>query len=166
MAIIVSKIFAGLMSVVMMLSGMLPALFGGREFIDPRSDRVWIPEKISCRDIDDAAVFADYETAKEHLDTESLDEIGEDFFENLNLVVIPVTIPNLACKVFVESVAVTDEKVIVNYSIVRDGCLGATVMSSEIILIAVDKNIEKVQTIEKNAVVPFCVHKSAFSFDV
>lgn len=166
MAIILSKIFAGIMSVVITFSGMFPALFGGMKYIDPNMESASVFQGISVKDIDEALLVADYETAKKHFITEGNEEINEKFFEESNLIVIPVTTPNSACRVFVESVAVKNGKAIVNCSVVRDGCFGATVMLTEIILIAVDKEVEDVTAIKKNVIVPFCVHKPAFSFDV
>lgn len=159
MAIILSKIFAGIMSVVITLSGMFPALFGGKEFIDPNSGDVLVSSEIPFKDIDEAMVISDYETFMKHFDFEELGEPNERFFEVGNVVVIPVTIPNSACRVFVESVIVKNDKVVVSYSVVRDSCFGATVMSTEIIFIAVDKDVEDVISFKKNAIVPFCVHK-------
>lgn len=166
MAIILSKIFAGIMSVVITLSGMFPALFGGMNYIEPNMESASVFQGISVKDIDEALVISDYETAKKHFVTEENEEISEEFFEESNLIIIPVTIPNSACRVFVESVAVKNGKANVSCSVVRDGCIGLTVMSTEIILIAVDKEIEDVSVFEKNVIVPFCIHKSAFSFDV
>ncbi len=159
MAIILSKIFAGIMSVVITLSGMFPALFGGREFIDPNSDKVSVVSSFGYNDVDKAEVITDYETFNNLLGAKENGGFNESFFEESNLAVIPVTIPNSACRVFVESVAEKNNKVIVSYSVVRDGCFGATVMSTDIILIAVSKDVEKVRAYEKNMIVPFCVHE-------
>ena len=166
MAIVLSKVFAGLMSVVVMISGMFPALFGGKEYVDPSGENVSVGCKIYFSGIDGATVITDCETALTHFGEEENGKYDEDFFEKSNLVVIPVTLTNLACKVFVESVAVKNDKVFVNYSVVRDTCFGATVMSSEIILIEVDKDVEKVKAFEKKITVPFCVHNFEFSYDV
>ncbi len=149
-----------------MLSGMFPALFGGKEFINPNSGEVFVSSEVSFRDIYEPMVISDHETAVKHFGFEENGHLNERFFEGANIVVIPVTISNSVCKVFVESVAVKDDKVFVNYSVVRDGCIGLTVMSAEVILIAVEKNITEVEATEKEVTVPFCIHKSAFSFDV
>ena len=101
-----------------------------------------------------------------HFDFEENGELNERFFEESNLVVIPVTIPNSICKVFVESVSVKDDKVTVKYSVVRDRCVGVTLVSEELILISVDKNVEEVEATEKSVTVPFCIHGVPFSFDV
>lgn len=166
MAIILSKIFAGIMSVVITLSGMFPALFGGKEFIDPSQGDINAFRGLSFSGIGEATVIGDYEAFMEHFYAEEKEEVYKSFFEESNLVVIPVTIPNSVCEVFVESVAVKNDKVFVNYSVVRDGCIGLTVMSADVILIAVDKVVTEVVATEKKVAVPFCVHKSAFSFDV
>lgn len=158
MAMILSKLFAGIMSVVVMLSGMFPALFGGEVFIDPTGADVLSISEISFTGIEEPMVITDYETALKHFDFEENGELNEKFFEESNLVAIPVTIPNLVCKVFVESISVNNDKVTVKYSVVRDGCIGATVMSAEIIMIAVDKNIKEAEATGKNITVPFCVH--------
>ncbi len=158
MAMILSKLFAGIMSVVVMLSGMFPALFGGEVFIDPTSANVLSISEISFTGIEEPMVITDYETALKHFDFEENGELNERFFEESNLVVIPVTIPNSVCKVFVESISVNNDKVTVKYSVVRDGCIGLTVMSAEIIMIAVDKNVKEVEATEKSVTVPFCVH--------
>lgn len=159
MAIILSKIFAGIMSVVITLSGMFPALFGGKEFIDPNSDKVSIVSSFVYNDVDKAEVITDYEKFNSLLGVKENGEFNKSFFEEFNLVVIPVAIPNSACEVFVESVIVKNDKVTVNYSVVRDSCFGATVISTEIIFIAVDKDVEDVISFKKNVIVPFCIHK-------
>lgn len=166
MAIILSKIFAGIMSVVVMISGMFPALFGGKEFIDLNSGEVFVSSEVSFRDIYEPMVISDHETAVKHFGFEENGNLNERFFEVGNIVVIPVTLSSPVCKVFVESAAVKGDTAFVSYSVVRDGCIGATVMSTEVILIAVDKDVTDVVATEKKVAVPFCVHKSAFSFDV
>lgn len=149
MAIILSKIFAGIMSVVVMLSGWFPALFGGKEYIDPYSSDVLVSSEISFADIEEPMVITDHETALKHFDFEENGELNERFFETSNIVAIPVTIPNSVCKVFVESVSVKDDKVTVKYSVVRDRCIGVTVMSADIIMIAVDKDVKEVEVTKK-----------------
>ncbi|MBR2868281.1 MAG: hypothetical protein IKB88_04330 [Clostridia bacterium] len=166
MAIVLSKIFAGLMSVIVTISGMFPVLFGGKEFIDPNGDEVRVVSSIAYNNIDEAAVITDFETFNKLFGVEENGELNKKFFEESNLAVIPVTLTNSVCEVFVETVSVKDNKVTVSYSVVTDGCFGAAVMSEETILIAVGKNVEKVTAYGKNLAVPFCVHKSAFSFDV
>lgn len=166
MAIVLSKIFAGIMSVVITLSGMFPALFGGKEFIDPSQGDVNAFRGLSFSGIGEATVIGDYEAFMEHFDAEEKEEAYKSFFEESNLVVIPVTLSSPVCKVFVESAAVKGDTVFVSYSVVRDGCIGLTVMSADVILIAVSKDITDVVATEKKVAVPFCVHKSAFSFDV
>lgn len=166
MALILSKLFAEIMSVVVMLSGMFPALFGGKEYIDPYSSDVLVSSEISFADIEEPMAITDHETALKYFGFEENGELNERFFEVSNIVAIPVTIPNSICKVFVESISVNNDKVTVKYSVVRDGCIGATIMSSDIILIAVDKNVREVETTEKNITVPFCIHGVPFSFDV
>ncbi len=166
MAIILSKIFAGIMSVVVMLSGWFPALFGGKEYIDPNSSDVLVSSEICFTDIKEPMVITDHETALKHFDFEENGELNEKFFEESNLVAIPVTVPNSVCKVFVESVSVKDDKVTVKYSVVRDRCVGVTLVSEELILISVDKNVEEVEAAEKSVTVPFCIHGVPFSFDV
>ena len=166
MAIILSKIFAGIMSVVVMLSGWFPALFDGKEYIDPNSSDVLVSSEICFTDIKKPMVITDHETALKHFDFEENGELNEKFFEESNLVAIPVTIPNSVCKVFVESVSVKDDKVTVKYSVVRDRCIGVTVMSADIIMIAVDKDVKEVEITEKSVTVPFCIHGVPFSFDV
>lgn len=164
MALILSKLFAGIMSVVVMLSGMFPALFGGKEYIDPYSSDVLVSSEISFADIEEPMVITDHETALKHFEENG--ELNEKFFEESNLVAIPVTIPNSVCKVFVESVSVKDDKVTIKYSVVRDECIGVTVMSADIIMIAVDKDVKEVEITEKSVTVPFCIHGVPFSFDV
>ena len=66
MAIILSKIFAGIMSVVVMLSGWFPALFGGKEYIDPYSSDVLVSSEICFTDIKKPMVITDHETALKH----------------------------------------------------------------------------------------------------
>ena len=166
MAIVLSKIFAGLMSVVVTISGMFPVLFGGKEFIDPSQGDVNAFRGLSFSGIAEATVIGDYEAFVEHFSVEEDEEDFKSFFEESNLVVIPVSIPNSVCEVFVESVAVKNDKVFVNYIVVRDGCIGLTIMSAEVVLIAVDKGVKEIAATKKDVTVPFCIHKSAFSFDV
>ncbi len=149
-----------------MLSGWFPALFGGKEFIDPNSNDVLTASELRYTDIDNAMIITDYETALKHFGFEENGELNEKYFETSNIVAIPVTIPDSACKVFVESVWIKNDKVTVNYSFVHDICVGATIVSAELILIEVDKNVKEVEAIEKNVIVPFCVHNRSFSFDV
>lgn len=166
MAAILSKIFAGIMSVVVMISGWCPALFDGKEFIDPNSSDVLASSEICFTGIEEPMVITDHETALKHFGFEENRELNEKIFETSNIVAIPVTIPNSACKVFVESVSVRNDKVTVKYSVVHDTCIGATIMSTELILISVDKNVKEVETTEKSVTVPFCIHGVPFSFDV
>lgn len=166
MAAILLKIFAGIMSVVVMLSGWFPALFGGDVFINPNSGDVLTASEICFTGIEVPMVITDHETALKHFDFEENGELNEKFFEVSNIVAIPVTIPNSVCKVFVESVSVKDSKVTVKYSVVRDRCVGVTLISEELILISVDKNVKEVEAIEKSVIIPFCIHGVPFSFDV
>ena len=166
MAIILSKIFAGIMSVVVMLSGWFPALFCGKEYIDPNSSDVLVSSEICFTDIKEPMVITDHETALKHFDFEENGELNEKYFEVSNIVAIPVTVPNSVCKVFVESISVDNDKVTVKYSVVRDRCVGVTLVSEELILISVDKNVEEVEATEKSVTVPFCIHGVPFSFDV
>lgn len=166
MAIILSKIFAGIMSVVVMLSGWFSALFCGKEYIDPNSSDVLVSSEICFTDIKEPMVITDHETALKHFDFEENGELNEKYFEVSNIVAIPVTVPNSVCKVFVESVSVKDDKVTVKYSVVRDRCVGVTLVSEELILISVDKNVEEVEATEKSVTVPSCIHGVPFSFDV
>ena len=100
------------------------------------------------------------------LELEYREKHYKQFFAGSVLVAIPVTIPNSVCKVFVESVSVKNDKVTVKYSVVRDGCIGVTLMSADIIMIAVDKDVKEVEVTEKSVTVPFCIHGVPFSFDV
>lgn len=166
MAMILSKLFAGIMSVVVMFSGWVPALFGGKEYIDPYGSDVLVSSEICFTDIKKPMVITDHETALKHFGFEENGELNERFFEVSNIVAIPVTIPNSICKVFVESISVNNDKVTVKYSVVRDRCVGVTLVSEELILISVDKNVEEVEATEKSVTVPFCIHGVPFSFDV
>ena len=98
MAIILSKIFAGIMSVVITLSGMFPALFGGREFIDPNGVDVSAFRGLSFSGIGEATVIGDYEAFMKHFDAEEKEEAYKSFFEESNLVVIPVTLSSPVCR--------------------------------------------------------------------
>ena len=85
MTAVLFKIVSVFMSVIAFVSGMFPALFDGKVYIDPNGDKVTI---IDCLDIDigdDALVIKDYESYK------ALGDLGvtydEEFFETSNLAI-------------------------------------------------------------------------------
>ena len=83
MTAIIMKILSAMMSIVVFLSGAFPALFGGKEYIDPNGDKVTVVEDVDIGD--DALVIKDYESYK------ALGDIGvsydEEFFKTNNLAV-------------------------------------------------------------------------------
>ena len=83
MTAILFKIVSVFMSVIAFISGMFPALFDGKVYIDPNGDKVTIIENVDIGD--DALVIKDYESFK------ALGDIGvsydEEFFETNNLAI-------------------------------------------------------------------------------
>lgn len=83
MTAIIMKILSAMMSIVVFISGAFPALFNGKEYIDPNGDDVTIVDGVDIGD--DALVIKDYESYK------ALGDIGvsydEKFFETKSLAV-------------------------------------------------------------------------------
>lgn len=77
------SILSGVMSIIVMLSGMFPALFEGKVYIDPDGNKVTVVDDVDIGD--DALVIKDYESFK------ALGDIGvsydEKFFETNSLAV-------------------------------------------------------------------------------
>lgn len=162
MAAVLLKFVSALMSVIVFLSGAFPALFGGKQYINPYGDDVLIGDDspFYISGIDSPVVISDYETAKYYAEKCFLeaDDINEIFFENYNMVYIPVIIPNLANEVYVNSIAENSNVLEVEYSIVHDTCIGGTMLSFSSILVCTSKNITQVEVNKKSITVPFCVH--------
>ncbi len=160
MAAILLKVFSVVMSVLVTLSGTFPLLFGNRVFSDPvYGSFVDDGTFFSVGSLGEATIISDYETAKNVFNEEQREELNEKYFEKGNMVLFSVTIPNSSCKVFVNSIAECGDTVEIGYSLVRDGCVGATVMSSVTVAVAVSKNIENVKLNESEVFVTFCIHK-------
>ena len=84
MTAVLFKIVSVFMSVIAFVSGMFPALFDGKVYIDPNGDKVTIIENVDIGD--DALVIKDYESFK------ALGDIGvsydEELFETNNLAIL------------------------------------------------------------------------------
>lgn len=83
MTAVLLKVLSGVMSVIVMLSGAFPALFGGKVYIDPNGDKVTVVDGVDIGD--DALVIKDYESFR------ALGDLGvtydEKFFETNSLAV-------------------------------------------------------------------------------
>ncbi len=160
MSAILLKVFSVVMSVLVTLSGTFPALFGNRVFSDPvYGSLVDDGTLLNVGFLEEAIIISDYETAKNLFNEDQTGELNEKYFEKGNIIMFSVTIPNSSCKVFVNSIAECGDTVEIGYSLVRDRCVGATVISRVTVCVAVSKNIENVKLDETEVFVPFCIHK-------
>ena len=148
------------MSVIVTLSATFPMAFGNRVYMDPVENTTVLGGGfISWCYFDEPTVVSDFETAESVFDEGEKVEFTEDFFDKFNLVCIPVVLPSTSYKVFVSSVAEKGDTAEVNYKLVNDGCVGATMISHATICVAVSKNIKDADVTVTKVFVPFCIHK-------
>ncbi len=160
MSAILLKVFSSVMSVIITLSATFPVAFGNRIYIDPvENTTVLGSEFISQKYFEETTVVSDLETVESVFDEAETGEFSGDFFENFNLVCIPVVLPSTSYKVFVSSVAEKADTAEVKYKLVNDGCVGATMISHATICITVSKNIKNADVSATKVVVPFCIHE-------
>ena len=83
MTAILLKFVSFFMSAIVFISGMFPALFDGKVYIDPKGDKVTVVDGVDIGD--DALIIKDYESYK------ALGDIGvsydKEFFETNNLAI-------------------------------------------------------------------------------
>lgn len=141
------------------LSGMFPALFGGKEYIDPYGEDVHIGDFYYFYQ---PRIFNDYETLREVRGIGCVvyglpEEYEREYFENNALVIFSVEMPHDDYRIWVKSVAEVGDTLEVEYSIITDGRMHAMLYeryTSEVI-IETSKNIKNVELKESENIIPF-----------
>lgn len=161
MTAVITKILSAMMSVVVLLSGAFPALFGGKVYIDPYGDEVYIGD---FHGFNEPRVFNDYETLSKVGAGGCLvyglpEEYKSDFFENNSLVIFSVDMSHKDYRIWVKSVVENGDTLEVEYTVITDRRMHALLYqrySSEII-IETSKNIKNVKVTKDELTVPFNV---------
>lgn len=160
MTAVLLKLFSGVMSIVVFLSGMFPALFDGKKYINPYGKEVYIGQfHYHYRPV----VYDDYSALKEIGNNPgcivySLPEKYEkEYFEENSLVIFSVEMQHNDYRIWIKSVAEVGDTLEVEYSVITDGKIHAMLYSlytSEVI-IETSKNIKNIELKESEIVVPF-----------
>lgn len=159
MTAILVKILSMLMSVVVFLSGTFPALFDGKQYINPYGDEVYIGE------------FYWHPTPKIYNDYETLSKAGgigcivyglperydSEYFENNSLVIFSVEESHDDYRVWIKSVAENGDTLEVEYSVISDYRIHAAIYQRYIseVIIETSKNIKNVDLKRNDITVPF-----------
>lgn len=161
MTAILLKLFSGVMSIVVFLSGAFPALFNGKQHINPYGNEVYIGD---FHAFSEPKIFDNKEALKNiHVNSCHVyglpEEYESDFFEEKSLVILSVDMSHDDYRIWVKSVAEIGDTLEVEYSVITDGRMHAMLYqhySSEII-IETSKNIKNVKIIKDEIIVPFNV---------
>ncbi len=146
MTAIIMKILSAIMSVVVFLSGMFPALFGGKVYIDPNGNEVTVVGDIDIGE--ENLIINDYDEFKK------LGDIGinysEDFFEEKSLAVATIKMQEddklYILSIFAEGTNVEMEYLI-DYGQGLAAQLGKIYMPDDkTVFIEIDKNIQLFKT--------------------
>lgn len=137
MTAVLFKIVSVFMSVIAFVSGMFPALFDGKVYIDPNGDKVTIIENVDIGD--DALVIKDYESFK------ALGDLGvtydEEFFETNSLAIFSQE-HHSADDFYLVSVSVRDGKYMdVKYYIKNNIKVAMYIPTNKTIVIEISKDI-------------------------
>lgn len=107
-----TKLLSAIMSIVVFLSGAFPALFGGKEYIDPNGSQVTIVDANAAYD---TAIINDYEAFI------ALGNIGvaydEEFFNNNSLAILTVEYQD-GDEFLIKSVCKNGTKIEIDYIII------------------------------------------------
>lgn len=146
MTAIIVKTLSAVMSVVVFLSGMFPALFGGKVYIDPNGNEVTVVSDINIGE--ENLIINDYD------EFEKLGDIGinysEDFFEEKSLAVATIKMQEddklYILSIFAEGTNVEMEYLI-DYGQGLAAQLGKIYMPDDkTVFIEIDKNIQLFKT--------------------
>lgn len=160
MTAIIVKTLSAVMSVVVFLSGMFPALFGGKVYIDPYGEETHIGQ------------FHYHHQPKIYDNRETLMKLGngpgcivysmpekyeEEYFENNSLVIFSVERQHKDYRIWIKSIAEVGDTLEVEYSVITDGTMHDTLYHSYTseVIIETSKNIKNVELKESEIVVPF-----------
>lgn len=159
MTAILVKILSAMMSIVVFLSGTFPALFGGKEYIDPYGEEVYIGQ---FHWHPNPKIYNDYDTLRaiggKGCLVYSLPEIYEnEYFENNSLVIFSVEVPHDDYRIWIKSIAEVGDTLKVEYSVITDGRIHAMLYERYIseVIIETSKNIKNVELKKNDTVVPF-----------
>lgn len=168
MTAIIMKIISAVMSVVVLISGAFPGLFGGKTYINPYGDEVHI---CSFYYFPEPKVISDYQTFSTlHyggcLVYGAPEEYDSEFFETKSLVCFSVQEPQENFRVWVKSVSEKGDTLEVEYCVIREeGMYAMLYRTFECeIIIEVSKNIKNVKLIPSEKTVSFDVEKLPLEF--
>lgn len=145
MTAIIMKILSAIMSVVVFLSGAFPALFGGKEYIDPNGDKVTVVDNVDIGE--ENLIISDYESLKA-LGVENI-SYDEDFFKENSLAVSTFKLTK-GDKLYITSIAVDGRNAEMKYLVDPYDGLAAQIQlympDIKTVFIEVDKNVMLLKT--------------------
>lgn len=163
MAAVLLKFVSALMSVIVFLSSTFPALFGGKQYINPYSDDVHVCEFYY---FPSPRIISDYETFT-NLDSGGCivymppEDYESEFFENKSLACISLTKEDNDFRVFIKSIKENGDTLDVEYCLINENSTihaPFSLYKCEI-LIEVSKNIKNINLISSEKTVYFDVEK-------
>lgn len=159
MTAILVKILSMLMSAVVFLSGTFPALFDGKQYIDPYGDEVHIGDFYYFHKPE---IINDYETlsnigSKGCIVYGLPERYDSEYFKDNSLVIFSVKMSHEYFRIWVKSVVENGDTLEVEYGVVEDYVLHALIVNEQTseIIIETSKNIKNVELVRSDITVPF-----------
>ena len=163
MAAVLLKFVSALMSVIVFLSGAYPALFGGKQYINPYSDDVHVCEFYW---FSSPRIISDYETFKNLgsggcIVYDAPEDYDSEFFKTKSLACFSIEKDHDDFRVFIKSIKENGDTLDVEYCVISDNSIHALIYSVYTceILIEVSKNIKNINLIQSEKTVYFDVEK-------
>lgn len=145
MTAIIVKALSAMMSIVVLLSGVFPALFGGKEYIDPNGDAVTINDGVDIGE--ENLIISDYESFKA-LGVANI-SYDEDFFKESSLAVSTFKLTQ-GDKLYITSIAVDGRNAEMKYLVDPSDGLAAQIQlympDIKTVFIEVDKDVMLLKT--------------------
>lgn len=145
MQIILVKMISLIMPVIVLLSGAIPSLFGGKEYINPDSDAVMVVTKEVTKE---GAIIEDYESFA------ALGDLGltysEEFFENNSLAVITAEYQE-GDEFYLKSIYKDGTEIKIEYIVIDNDLTALYCPAYATWVIEVEKDVDGVQVFENDA---------------
>lgn len=145
MQVIIIKMVSLLMPAIVFISRMFPALFNGKEYINPEGDGVTVIEQNVSKD---GIIINDSESFK------SLGDIGinyeEDFFDNNSLAIVTAEYQE-GDEFYVKSIYTEDSAIKVEYVVITKGLAAAMYSPAyKTFIIETDKSVKNISAEEND----------------